>query len=76
MRWVAERPAQTFLARRSHAPGRPWQHLSYADTLVRVRALGQALIDRGPSAERPLVILSGNDSPDGVAETVANLREI
>lgn len=61
LHWAAERPGQTFLARRSHAQGRPWLRLSYADTLHRVRALGQALLDLGLSAERPLVILSGND---------------
>lgn len=61
LRWAAERPAQTFLARRGAGPGRPWQHLTYADTLERVRALGQALLDLGLSAERPLMILSGND---------------
>jgi feruloyl-CoA synthase len=61
VRWAAERPHHTFLARRSNAPGRPWARLSYADTLHRVRALGQALLDLGLSADRPLVILSGND---------------
>jgi len=61
LRWAAERPEHTFLARRSSAAGRPWLRLSYAETLRRVRALGQALLDLGLSAERPLVILSGND---------------
>ena len=61
LRWAAERPGHTFLARRSREPGRPWIRLSYADTLARVRSLAQALLDLGLSAERPLVILSGND---------------
>ena len=61
LRWAAERPGHTFLARRGSAPGRPWLRLSYAETLRRVRALGQALLDLGLSAERPLVVLSGND---------------
>lgn len=61
LRWATERPGHSFLARRSSAPGRPWQHLDYAQTLRRVRCLGQALLDLGLSAERPLVILSGND---------------
>ncbi|MFX7906685.1 feruloyl-CoA synthase, partial [Acinetobacter baumannii] len=31
------------------------------EMLERARAIGQALLDRGVSAERPLAILSGND---------------
>ena len=37
-----------------------WRELSYAETFRRVRAIGQALLDRGLSAERPVVILSEN----------------
>jgi feruloyl-CoA synthase len=64
LRWAGQRPQQTFLAQR--APGtrgtpRPWQCLTYADTLQRVRCLAQVLLDLGLSAERPLVLLSGND---------------
>ncbi|MBI5716946.1 MAG: feruloyl-CoA synthase [Burkholderiales bacterium] len=69
LRWAAKRPHETFLARRERgeagegtgAPGRPWQRLSYAGALQRVRGLAQAMLDMGLSAERPLVILSGND---------------
>jgi feruloyl-CoA synthase len=61
LRWAQERPDQTFLARRSRAPGRPWLRLTYAETLQRVRALAQALLNLGLSPERPLVVLSGND---------------
>jgi feruloyl-CoA synthase len=61
VRWAGERPTHTFLARRRAAPGRPWARLDYVQTLARVRALGQGLLDLGLSAERPLVILSGND---------------
>lgn len=60
-RWALERPEHLFLARRSREPGRPWIRLTYADTLARVRSLAQALLDLGLSAERPLVLLSGND---------------
>jgi feruloyl-CoA synthase len=52
-------PERTLVARRG-ADGE-WIRLSYADVLDRVRRIGQALLDRGLSAERPLVILSGND---------------
>ncbi|WP_426173974.1 feruloyl-CoA synthase [Massilia sp. TWR1-2-2] len=52
-------PERTLVARRG-ADGE-WIRLSYADVLSRARRIGQALLDRGLSAERPLVILSGND---------------
>jgi feruloyl-CoA synthase len=37
-----------------------WQGVTYAQMLKSARAIGQALLDRGLNAERPLVILSGN----------------
>ncbi len=52
-------PDRTLIARRG-ADGE-WNHLSYADVLERVRAIGQALLQRDLSAERPIMILSGND---------------
>ncbi|PTT78408.1 feruloyl-CoA synthase, partial [Pelomonas sp. HMWF004] len=63
--WAAAAPARTFLAQREKGPlgtpGRPWCRLSYADALGQVRSLGQALLDLGLSAQRPLMLLSGND---------------
>ena len=59
IRWAHERADQTFLAKRG-ADGQ-WVKLSYSQTLVKVRALAQALLERKLSPERPLVILSGND---------------
>ena len=41
--------------------GGAWESLTYGDAFAAVRRIGQALIDRGLSAERPVVILSGND---------------
>ena len=38
------------------------RNLSYAETLRAARAVGQALIDRGLSAKRPLVILLAMES--------------
>ena len=52
-------PKRTFLAKRA-ADG-AWRRLTYAETLRQVRGLGQALLERGLSVERPLAILSGND---------------
>jgi feruloyl-CoA synthase len=57
--WAGRAPDRTFLAKRDHAGG--WRRLSYAETLRGVRRIGQALLERGLSAERPLAILSGND---------------
>jgi len=56
--WARETPAQPFLAQRD-ANG-AWRKLSYGDAYRRVRAIGQALLDRGLSQERPLAILSEN----------------
>ena len=52
-------PERTLVAQRG--PDGKWIRLSYADVLQRVRRIGQALLERGLSEERPLVILSGND---------------
>ncbi len=38
-----------------------WRQLTYAQVLAAVRSIGQALLDRGLSAERPVAILSEND---------------
>jgi len=54
-----DHPGRTLVARRG--PDGEWIRLSYADVLANVRRIGQALLDRGLSEERPLVILSGND---------------
>ena len=52
-------PERTLVARRG--PDGEWIRLSYADVLASARRIGQALLERGLSEERPLVILSGND---------------
>jgi feruloyl-CoA synthase len=52
-------PERVFVARRG--AGGAWQTITYAQMLDRVQRVGQALAQRGLSAERPLVILSGND---------------
>ena len=56
--WAATTPNQRFVAQRD-ATG-AWRSFTYAETLQRVRALGQALLDRDLGPERPLIILSGN----------------
>ena len=56
---AAVAPDRTFIARREK--GGDWRRLSYAETLAKVRAVSQALLDRGLSVEKPIVILSEND---------------
>lgn len=56
--WADRAPSRTFLAERD-AEG-AWRRLSYADAHRHTRAIAQALLDRGLSIERPLLILSGN----------------
>ncbi len=56
--WAEVAPERSFLAERDGRGG--WRHLTYAEARADARALGQALLARGLSAERPLVILSGN----------------
>src|SRR5262249_11233924 len=55
--WAAVAPARTFLAQRAPSG---WRKLTYGETLACVRRIGTALLERGLSPERPLVILSGN----------------
>jgi len=57
--WARAVPERTLAARRDR--GGDWRRIGYAQMLERARAVGQALVERGLSAERPLAILSGND---------------
>jgi feruloyl-CoA synthase len=61
--WAQTRPAQTFMARRVKlADGTlgDWQHINYTQAWHTARCIAQALINRGLSPERPVVILSEN----------------
>jgi feruloyl-CoA synthase len=62
--WAETAPDRTFMARRiKQADGSSgdWRHISYAEAWASARAIAQGLINRGLSAERPVVILSEND---------------
>jgi feruloyl-CoA synthase len=62
--WAQERPEQTLFARREkNADGTSgnWRHITFAQALDAARRIGQGLLDRGLSAERPVLILSEND---------------
>ncbi len=56
--WARQAPDRVFLAQRG--PDGGWRELTYAQVLDTVKRIGAALLRRGLSAERPIVILSGN----------------
>ena len=63
LHWAQATPDATFLAQRVRgADGAlgAWRHVSYREALDTARRIGQALLGRGLSAERPVVILSEN----------------
>lgn len=55
--WASVAPERALLARRS-ADGAGWEYLTYRAALEGARSLGQALLARGLSASKPLMILS------------------
>ena len=56
--WAAHAPDRAFLCRRDASGS--WVRLTYGSTLPRVRSIAAALVERRLSADRPIVILSGN----------------
>ncbi len=58
LEWADRAPDRTFLAAR-RVDG-TWERLTYRTALDHARQVGQALIDRGLSVDRPIVVLSGN----------------
>ncbi|MGZ5805072.1 MAG: feruloyl-CoA synthase [Xanthobacteraceae bacterium] len=56
--WAKVTPDTTFMADRVDGA---WRKSSYADALAKARSIGQALLNRNLSPERPIAILSGND---------------
>jgi feruloyl-CoA synthase len=57
--WAEAAPDRALAAKRGRDGA--WQFLRYGQALHKVRSLGQAFLDRGLSAERPVAILSDND---------------
>lgn len=55
--WATTAPDRIFMAQRE---GAGWRQISYAQLLGCSRRIASALLERGLSAERPLLILSGN----------------
>jgi feruloyl-CoA synthase len=57
--WAEQAPQRSYMAKRG--PDGAWRHISYTQALDLARRIGQGLLARGLSAERPLLILSDND---------------
>jgi len=63
LHWASTAPERTWMAQRSrNADGSKgdWQHITYAQALAQARNIAEALLQRGLSAERPVLILSEN----------------
>ena len=61
--WAETVPQRTFMARRvkqSDGSLGDWRHVSYGEAWQTARRIAQAILDRGLSVERPVVILSEN----------------
>lgn len=69
--WAENAPDRLMIARRDPASGGAWRGLTYAQMLHAVRAVGQALLDRGASATRPVAILSANCLDQAVLKLAA-----
>ena len=58
-KWAATEPDRVFLADRTGTGG-DWRRMSYAEMRDAVRALAQAVLDRGLGPDRPVMIPSAN----------------
>ncbi len=57
--WAEHTPDRTYIAKRD--AGGEWKRVTYREAREMGRRIGQALVNRGLSAERPIAIVSGND---------------
>jgi feruloyl-CoA synthase len=57
--WAERAPDRVLFAQRNAAGG--WRTISYSEALDSSRTIGQFLLSRNLSSERPLIVLSGND---------------
>src|SRR5262249_18158656 len=62
--WAERVPDRVFLAERDTTGA--WRAITYGETQERVRRIGQALLDRGLSQDRPILILSRNSIEHGL----------
>ena len=68
--WAKTAPDRTFMAQR--IDGGEWRHISYAEALRTARSIGEWLLRRDLSAERPIAILSGNSLEHALMGLAAN----
>ncbi len=64
-KWARAAPARPFLAERP-APGEAWASVGYGEAHARAKAIATFLLERGLSAERPVVVLSDNGVEHGL----------
>jgi feruloyl-CoA synthase len=68
--WANVAPDRVFMAERALDGG--WRTITYAQTLEKARRIGASLLTRNLSAERPIVMLSGNDLEHALLGLAAN----
>ena len=68
--WARTAPDRTFMAQRGE--NGEWRHVSYAEALRTARSVGEWLLTRNLSSERPIAILSGNSLEHALMGLAAN----
>ncbi|MCP9747334.1 feruloyl-CoA synthase [Lacihabitans sp. CS3-21] len=58
--WAENFPNKTFIARRKSSKPNDWEEYTYAETLKKVKAIGQHLLNLNFTEEETIVILSDN----------------
>ena len=64
--WAERTPQRTFLAERDREGC--WRRITYGEALERVRSIAQALLNRGMTSDRPVMILSDNGIENGLLQ--------
>ena len=67
--WAAVAPDRVLFASRD---GERWRKVTYLEALKSACVIGQALLDRGLSVTRPVLILSGNGVEHGLLSLVVD----
>jgi feruloyl-CoA synthase len=68
--WAKAAPDRTFMAQRGE--NGEWRHVTYAQALRAARSIGEWLLRRNLSPERPIAILSGNSLEHALIGLAAN----
>ena len=72
--WAETTPDRSFLVDRG--PDGEWRHVSFAEARDKARAIAQYLLDRDLSADRPVVVLSGNSIEHGLVALGAQIAGV